>query len=228
MRRILLVLTFMSFAAWSQPAQPQVQAPIVVKVEMPTPHRDFLGYLQALGPLIAACVAVGVGLSQWAIQRKHLAHSLFDKRFKIYTAVSEYLPRAIDGRIHPALADFLLDTAHAEFLFGQDITDLFGEIHQNSIKLAVVQREIQEYLNAKHEFETGLTNDFDPLPNTMQTLSSRKTELLAWFIKTQEHRNDLFRDYLHLGAALPWYARLERDLNAWTDRLDQTVNRVHR
>jgi hypothetical protein len=62
----------------------------------------------------------------------------------------------------------------------------------------------------------------------MQTLSSRKTELLAWFIKKQEHRNDLFRDYLHLGAALPWYARLERDLNAWTDRLDQTVNRVHR
>ena len=65
MRRFLLVLTFFSFAGWSQPAQQQAQPPIVVKVEMPpTPRRDFIGYLQALGPLIAACVAVGVALMQ--------------------------------------------------------------------------------------------------------------------------------------------------------------------
>ena len=65
MRRILLVLTFMSFAAWSQPAQQQAQAPIAVKVETPPPPPKTLpNYLQQFGPLLAACVAVGVAFMQ--------------------------------------------------------------------------------------------------------------------------------------------------------------------
>src|ERR1035441_8292175 len=83
MRNCLLIITVISFAGWSQPAEQHAQTPIVVKVEMPpTPHRDFLGYLQALGPLIAACVAVGVALMQWHIQKQNLKQQRFAKRFE--------------------------------------------------------------------------------------------------------------------------------------------------
>jgi hypothetical protein len=62
MRRVLLVLTALTIAGWSQPAQQQAQTPMVVKVEMPsTPNRDFIGYLQALGPLIAVGVLFPTG-----------------------------------------------------------------------------------------------------------------------------------------------------------------------
>ena len=50
MRRLFLILTVLSISAWSQPAPAPAQQPIVVQVQMPpTPHRDFLGYLQSLG-----------------------------------------------------------------------------------------------------------------------------------------------------------------------------------
>ena len=69
MRRVLPALTAICFAGWSQPAQPQAQPPIVVKVEMPQTSRH---YLQEFGPLIAALVAVGVALMQRHLQKQHL------------------------------------------------------------------------------------------------------------------------------------------------------------
>ena len=86
MRRFLLVSTFMCFAVWSQPAQQQAQSPVAVQVQMPpTPQRDFLGYLQALGPLIAACVAVGVASMQYYLQRQQMKQQMFAKRFEVYS-----------------------------------------------------------------------------------------------------------------------------------------------
>jgi hypothetical protein len=35
MRRVMLSLTFITFLAWSQPAQRQAQPPVVVRVELP-------------------------------------------------------------------------------------------------------------------------------------------------------------------------------------------------
>jgi|HubBroStandDraft_5_1064220.scaffolds.fasta_scaffold489104_1 hypothetical protein len=72
MRRLFLILTLLSVPGRSQPsAQQPAQPPIVVRVEMPPPPpRDLLGLLQALGPLIAASVAVGVGLMQYYLQTK--------------------------------------------------------------------------------------------------------------------------------------------------------------
>ena len=61
MRRLLLVLTFLSLVGWSQPAQPQAQPPIVVRVETPpAPPRDAIGLLQALGPAYC-CIGGGWG-----------------------------------------------------------------------------------------------------------------------------------------------------------------------
>jgi hypothetical protein len=130
MLRKLLVLTFISFAGWSQPAQPQAQAPIVVKVEMPpTPHGDFLGYLQALGPLIAACVAVGVALTQRHLQKQQLKQNLFEKRFAVYEAIKRHLVESMSG--YPTWVWHLLNfpmKGQAIFLFGADMVGFCAEL----------------------------------------------------------------------------------------------------
>ena len=93
MRQFLLTFTVLSILGGSQPApqQPSTQ-PIVVKVEMPpTQHRGFLDYLQSLGPLIAASVAVGTALMQYYLQRQQMKQQLFDKRFTVYRTVEAYL-----------------------------------------------------------------------------------------------------------------------------------------
>jgi hypothetical protein len=97
MRRLFLILTVLSVPCWSQAAQQPAQPPTVVKVvELPPPPpRDFLGYLQALGPLIAAfiaaSVAVGVGVMQYYLQTKRAKQDLFDKRFEVYKGTLDFI-----------------------------------------------------------------------------------------------------------------------------------------
>jgi hypothetical protein len=227
MRRFLLVFTVISFAGWSQPAQPQAQPPIVVKAEMPpTPHRDFIGYLQALGPLIAASVAVGVGLMQRHLQKQQLKQNLFDKRYKVYAATDTFLTNVmnVNGAMDvQATQTFRLETAHAEFLFGDDITDFIGLIFRNSLDLALVTKQIDLHVAAHENFKEGRSNDFDVPLMKLTDLMPQKVELLDRFIKAQAERNRKFRPYLVLNRDLPWYARFERDLNALVERLDEVL-----
>ena len=62
MRRFLLILTVLTFAGWSQPAQQQAQTPIVIN-NVP-PHEGFwTGLLKLAIPTIAAAVlASGITL----------------------------------------------------------------------------------------------------------------------------------------------------------------------
>src|ERR1017187_4414543 len=92
MRRILLVLTFMSFAAWSQPGHHQAQGPIAVKVETPPPPPKTLpNYLQQFGPLLAACVAVGVAFMQRYPTKATVEAEPFEKRGDVYRDLGSHI-----------------------------------------------------------------------------------------------------------------------------------------
>ena len=67
MRRILLVLTFMSFAAWSQPAQQQAQPPIPVRIEMP-PESVWMVLLKVVLPTVLG-VALGSGITLYGMRQ---------------------------------------------------------------------------------------------------------------------------------------------------------------
>ena len=78
MRRILLVLTFMSFAAWSQPAQQQAQPPTVPKAENqpPKPWIHFAelavpGIVGIAGALIGVLLTNRYNAATIAANRKH-------------------------------------------------------------------------------------------------------------------------------------------------------------
>jgi hypothetical protein len=218
MRQFLLVFTFFSFAGWSQPAQQQVQQPIVVQVQMPpTPHRDFLGYLQSLGPLIAALVAVGVGLMQRNLQKQNLKQNLYTLRHGVYRSVAHYWRILIQSSAVPPIPDkqqFFDSISHATFLFGPEVVTFLEDYYAVTEKYCLAfQRFCSEQ---RLQLPTdALAADFADVEKQLNYFAGPRAV-------------EVFGPYLNLGRDLPWYARLERDLNALTERLDQTVNRIHR
>ena len=236
MWRFLLILTVISFAGWGQPTQSQAQGqrtqsqaqpPIVVQVMPPTQDRGFLGWLQGFGPLIAAAVAAGVGAMQWHLQKKHLMQNLFDKRYRVYAATDAFLANVLNGNgllEVKATRAFQLETAHAEFLFGDDVTDFIALVYQRALELALVSAQIRIHdAKAGKHTVTGSTNAVVVPTTPLSDLLSSKTELVTWLDKTQARRNSVFDLYLRLDRELPWYARWERDLNLLIERLDKVV-----
>ena len=97
----------------------------------PAPHRDFLGYLQSLGPLIAACVAVGVGTTQWVLQKQHQKQNLYEKRWKVYRSIPTYWRNLVENKGEPPLEarqQLLTELSHATFLFGPEVVEFLERV----------------------------------------------------------------------------------------------------
>ena len=69
MRNCLLVLTFVSLAAWSQPAQQQAQPPIPVKIEMPAENL-WAALLKIVLPTILGA-GLGAGITLYGIRQNN-------------------------------------------------------------------------------------------------------------------------------------------------------------
>ena len=57
---------------------------------MPQHIRDWVDFLEALGPLIAVVAVLIVGSSQAYLQRQQLKQDLYDKRFRVYRSLVDY------------------------------------------------------------------------------------------------------------------------------------------
>ena len=193
MQRLLLVLTAISFLGWTQPAQLPAQPPIAVKVEVPpTPDRGFLGYLQSLGPLIAASVAVSVAGVQYRLQRQSQKQDLFDKRFTVYTTVEGYLTAVnTDDREskEKRYGQFAVAARHAEFLFGPEVRAFIDAFLALDLDRKSHREGDDEWCGATLELTRRLTDDVDPV----------------------------FRPYLQLHQQQCWLARFIARLNRWVD-----------
>jgi hypothetical protein len=151
MRRCLLVVTIISFAGWSQPPLQRADSPIVVRVEMPpTPRKGVLDYLQEFGPLIAACVAVGVGLMQWHLQRRHLKQNLFEKRWKVYTAVQEYLAAILREEESDPYRQFRRDTDPGELLFSHAVWEHVNAVGEAGGRFRAARSKVQLHGTIAH------------------------------------------------------------------------------
>ena len=201
MRRLFLILTVLSSPCWSQPsAQQPAQPPILVKVEMPpAPRRDCL---ERLGPLIAAGVALIVGLTQLLLQRKSLKQNLFDRRFKVYSSVEAYLRLAIekDGKTDvPAYSQFRVDTDPGEFLFGADVWRYIGEVGQLGLGFRQVQGRLEFCNNVLNGLVTIDPSKYveiqEEQPNLLLEVRRFRGDVGDAFIG---RTRSVFRDYLRL------------------------------
>jgi hypothetical protein len=80
MRRFLLVLTFITFAGWSQPAQQQAQPPIPVKIEMP-PTNPWVRVVELIIPgIIGAGLAL---LGVWFTNKNNAAANAANRQHQL-------------------------------------------------------------------------------------------------------------------------------------------------
>jgi hypothetical protein len=158
---------------------------------MPLQHaRDWVDFLEAIGPLVAVLVAIGVGLTQSYLQRQQLKQDLFEKRFAIYAFVKEYLTGAVlgDRELNP---NFVNKTRPAEFLFGPEVLTFIDEAHTLAMTLASHREEDDEWAEA----------------------TLKGVERTAY-----DEFERVFRPYLQLHQEESWIARLMARLNRWIDQ----------
>ena len=221
MRRKVLVLTFISFAGWGQPAKQQAQPLIVVKVvEMPrSPDRDAFGYLQALGPLIATLVAVCVGLMQRHLQQQNLDQNLFDKRFAVYDAITSYLVENMGE--HPTWVRHLLKfpmRRQAGFLFGADMCAFCDELDAMIRRWDLAFGQCCEIGSESGERKLkertiGTEALFRELRYAREPLGEPMLDKLE----------QICRPYLQLHDERNWFLRLLADFDHWMDTADKTL-----
>lgn len=224
MRRSFLILTALTISAWAQPGPQQAAPPIVVQFQMPpTPHRDFFGYLQSLGPLIAACVAVGVALMQRHLQKQQLKQNLFEKRFAVYEAIKRHLVESMSG--YPTWVWHLLNfpmKGQAVFLFGADMVDFCAEL---------------DALIMRWDWAFSQCCEIDP-ESGEKKLKERTSETEGLFREMRHARepigmpmidrlDQLCSPYLQLQNDQRWLARFIARLNRWVDQ-DQSAKMASR
>ena len=242
MRRFVLILTLLSVPGWSQPAQQSAQPPIVVKVEMPAPPpRDFLGILQALGPFIAASVAMGVGIMQYYLQSNKSKQDLFDKRFHVYEAALDYLGTLIatqgnvDDDDH---AKFRRNADPGEFMFGTDVLDFLVQLRKLGVTFDSLHREHKDYvavamapdqmtrinLLAAYCVEPEDLTDPDELNRQYQNIRTQipilEKQIRAMFLEAcrmSEQSGQVFRPYLQLHYDQSWPMRVKARIDRWME-----------
>jgi hypothetical protein len=228
MRRFLFTLTLLSVPGWSQPsAQQPAQPPIVVKVEMPpAPRRDFLGYLQALGPLIAASVAVIVGVTQWYLQTKRAKQDLFDKRFEVYKGTLDFivtLLKAQGSHEQHGYGQFLEKTAPAEFLFrSRTVIEFLKEIGERFVRLQSTFRDLETWQRVNDTPPTVMdwpqAQHFKRSQEQLDKLRAEIDTQVIWF--TQAFRTDtkqVFSPDLQFQRDKSFIRRMANQIRRWVD-----------
>jgi hypothetical protein len=225
MRRFLLILALSSVPGWSQPVQQPAQPPIVVKVEMPpAPRRDLLGYFQALGPLIAASVAVGVGWMQYHLQRQKSRQDLFDKRFTVYEAALDYVMVLIGKDGKTGVSDFRqyrTKTDPGQFLFSAEVFAIINDIGRIGLEF----RGVQEQLHLYNEVTEDLIVTVDQNPGLSYSMAianiprvqQQASQLRGTVNRLLIDLKCVCRPYLQLHDDESWPKRLKARIDRWME-----------
>lgn len=110
------------------------------------PTHDWVDYLSALLTPTIAIVGVAIGLLQWKTNRNRLKHELFDRRYKQFEAVRDFLGsirgsgRAVDN----IQADFFSKTRGLRFTYDQTLADYIeANIWRPAVDLACLHAELE-------------------------------------------------------------------------------------
>ncbi|MHB8156001.1 MAG: hypothetical protein ACYDEQ_01155 [Desulfocucumaceae bacterium] len=134
--------------------------------------------------LIAAIVA-WIAYGQYHTNLQNHRFALYDKRFKVFTALMEFLSHIIrEADINnTSFTVFLVNTNEAYFLFGKD-----NEIEQY---LKLIANKASELRMANLKLTDGL-----PVGKQRSELAEKRAELCTWFFTQIDVSKKLFGKYL--------------------------------
>lgn len=143
-----------------------------------------------LTPVIAA-VTVYIAYQQWQTNRRRLDLDLYDRRLRVYQAVSSFISRVLtDLAPEPQdFSDYWRDTAETDFLFGSDVREYLRTLAAHAAQLRRWRSEYRDYTQPKHEgYDHGKVVEG----------TARETE---WFAEQPEAARQLFANYLNVVPA---------------------------
>ena len=93
--------------------------------------------LNVLPTFIVACIALYIAYQQWRTNHRRLQVDLYDRRLRLYQAVTKYISVVLTN-FHPKLDDlfeFRRSTVEADFLFGPDVRAYLDELYEHGLQL---------------------------------------------------------------------------------------------
>lgn len=90
--------------------------------------------------LAVAATACFAAVMQWRVNRKRLSLDFYDRRYKVFDAVKTFLASVVQEAQVTADARKALfrDTSPAQFLFGEDVQEYIGVVHEKANKFTLV------------------------------------------------------------------------------------------
>jgi len=138
-----------------------------------------------LTPTIAVLASV-IAYRQWRTAQNKLKFDLFDRRLKVYEALTSVLGRVLThgGTTNEDQGAYLEGIQNAKWLFGEEIREYL----QNTVWRAIVDLELLE----------SMTNGMTPEPERSARIA-KQAELRNWFADQYKHAESLFSKYMSLG-----------------------------
>ena len=136
---------------------------------------------------VTAVVGCWIAIRQFQIKELDLRLARYDKRFKVYQALKDFIADVIDNpKISPdAVRCFDIATNEASFLFEDDICDYLILVRQRSQEVGHLSLEIEENLSANREMNERRSQ-----------LVRQKQESLNWFFDQFSASKKKFESYL--------------------------------
>ena len=127
-------------------------------------EKDWMDIFTALLTPTIAILGIGIAGLQWRINKARLQHELFEKRWEIFDATSNYLGYIVTEAKYDKEEDyeFLKRTRGAFALYNKDIIEYLSEIRKNSIILNLHQQKNE------NEEEGNLLNWFYDQANNLE------------------------------------------------------------
>ena len=155
----------------------------------------FLTVVQGLLTLVIGGIAIWIAYQQHKTARDKLKLDLFDRRYKVYRGLMDFLGAVnADGKpSRDAFGQFYRETDPKRFLFGDDVCDYLEEIREKAVEL----RQAIE-LGAAARADKCRTISQERLMEASET----ERDLVGWFYKRVEEASQKFQPYLGFKKSL--------------------------
>jgi hypothetical protein len=171
-----------------------------------------MDYALAIAPFLAVIVAIGVAVVQAYLQRQHLKHNLFEKRYTVWNVTQQFLLKASVGEhldVQSTL-HFRYETEAHRYLFGAEVHTFMEGLYEAATEILQDDVTIME-LAKQNKNVTDLQN---AVTDKVQRLTSVFVLADAEF---------LFQPYLQLYYDANWLRRLKQSLDRWMQSADKTM-----
>ncbi len=139
-----------------------------------------------LVPVITISIAY-IAYQQYRIEKQRVRMELYEKRYRIYKRIMEFIRLCIEGGItgFTEASSFYSDVIEGKFLFNDDVQDLIETLHSNGIRFGELNDKYDRSVKSRKVIFT-------------QEEVKEKHDLSMWFYHEIKHVTLIFKKHLKI------------------------------